>query len=56
MPCLLHRPFFITKTEHMSQSPENGRGLVLSKSSAVSDGSAAAPCDEIGTMQRAVKQ
>lgn len=55
MLCLLHRPFLIAKTEEMSQSPENGRGLVVSKSSAVSDGSTAAPRGEIDNMQTVVK-
>ncbi len=52
--CLFHRPLCITKTEEMSLSPENGRGLDASKSSAVSDGSTATPRGKTGNMQTAV--
>lgn len=45
-----------SKTEEMPQSPEIGRGLVVSWSSAGSDGSTVAPCGDTDNMQAAVKR
>lgn len=45
--------FLFNKDEGVGQSPENGRGLSVSGTSTVFDGSTATPSGEVGNIQTA---